>query len=329
MCPGPVIAEYVAATDKSAVEHGVESMREQEAPIAHVLSAGLFPPEKASGLSDTTETEEEEESEEFVTDDDDTDEDQDNLQAGSLPLGFAPLHSPTTCYENGSVDGGLSEASGNGADAETQETIFAMEETLFVFDWDDTLLPSTWLQRQGLRLDDGSKPSQRHREQLAEVATSAIELIRNAKQCGKVVLVTNAERGWIELSCQKFLPSLLPLLENVKAVSARTSFESPSVTSPLEWKLRAFESEITTIYGRETLLCPESRKNVLSLGDSVHEREALLRATASIPNCRAKALKFVERPDISQICKQHSLVNGCFDRVTNHDGHLDLCIQCT
>jgi hypothetical protein len=33
-----------------------------------------------------------------------------------------------------------------------------------------------------------------------------------------VVLVTNAERGWIELSCQKFMPTLFPSLENVKAL---------------------------------------------------------------------------------------------------------------
>merc|ERR1711920_30017 len=95
---------------------------------------------------------------------------------------------------------------------------FTMAETLFVFDWDDTVLPSTWLQRQGLRLDGASKVSQWHREQLAVVAESAIEILSNAKKCGTVVLVTNAERGWIELSCQKFLPTLLPQLENVKTV---------------------------------------------------------------------------------------------------------------
>lgn len=38
-----------------------------------------------------------------------------------------------------------------------------------------------------------------------------------AKQLGTVVLITNAERGWIELSCQKFLPTLFPALESVKA----------------------------------------------------------------------------------------------------------------
>jgi len=215
----------------------------------------------------------------------------------------------------------------DGAEA-VADVRFEPEETVLIFDWDDTVLPSTWVQCQGLRLDEGSALSDWQREQLVEVATVAAETLRIAKLCGTVVLVTNAERGWIELSCQKFLPTLLPSLENVKVLSARTTYESAEYSSPLDWKLRAFESEIRRVYGSAALAAPARRKNVLSLGDSVHEREALLRATSPLPNCRSKSLKFVERPDIAQICKQHSLVTSCFDRIVHHDGNLDLCIRC-
>jgi hypothetical protein len=207
-------------------------------------------------------------------------------------------------------------------------TQLKVEDTLFIFDWDDTVLPSTWVQQQGLRLDSSSQLSKWQREQLAEVARTAAETLRMAKQHGKVVLVTNAERGWIELSCSKFMPTLWPLLENVKALSARTTYESPECPSASDWKKRAFESEIVRIYGPKGCNDIDRPKNVLSLGDSLHEREALLKATSSLPNCRSKSLKFVERPDVAQICKQHSLVTSCFDRIVHHDGDLDLCIRC-
>mmetsp|Transcript_60169 Transcript_60169/g.162193 ORF Transcript_60169/g.162193 Transcript_60169/m.162193 type:complete len:275 (-) Transcript_60169:286-1110(-) len=199
------------------------------------------------------------------------------------------------------------------------------EDTIFIFDWDDTVLPSTWVQGQGLRLDGSSRLTAAQREELAEVARAAAETLAAAKQHGEVVLVTNAQRGWIELSCAKFLPTLLPILENVKLLSARTAYESPEVSSPLEWKLRAFEAEIMRIYGEEG--CGRAW-NILSLGDSLHEREALLRATKPLPNCRSKSLKFVERPDVGQICKQHALVTSCFQQILHHDGNLDLCIRC-
>jgi len=205
---------------------------------------------------------------------------------------------------------------------------FEKRETFFIFDWDDTVLPSTWVQRQGLRLDSSSVVTSEQRQVLAEVAAVTGRTLRAARQYGTVILVTNAERGWIELSCQKFLPTLMPMLENVKIVSARTSYEMAGCKAPREWKLRAFEAEMTAFFGLETIFDEAQRKNTLSLGDSVHEREALLRATASLPNCRAKSLKFVERPDVRQILKQHELITGSLNQIVHHDGHLDLSIQC-
>jgi len=199
---------------------------------------------------------------------------------------------------------------------------FDMEETFFIFDWDDTILPSSWVQRQGLRLDAASQLNVEQRVRLAEVAAVAGKTLRAARQHGTVVLVTNAERGWIELSCQKFLPTLLPMLENVKLVSARTTYEHPNNRSPKDWKLQAFQVEITSYFGAEAYFDVSRRKNVLSLGDSIHEREALLRATAAVPSCLAKSLKFVERPDIQQICKQHELIASSFSQIVHHQENL-------
>merc|ERR1712039_140056 len=106
-------------------------------------------------------------------------------------------------------------------------------------------------------------------------------------------------------------------------------YETPCNKSPLDWKLRAFEAEIACYYGVESLHDPARRKNVLQLGDSVHEREALLRATASLPNCRSKSLKFVDRPDIAQLLNQHALVASSFNQIVGHDGNLDMVIKCS
>jgi len=258
--------------------------------------------------------------------DEDTTEPGDDSCGEEPPSGFVPVTSPAhvmpgTCAEQTPHE---SEASSQAEELRP----FSLEETFFIFDWDDTILPSCWVQSQGLRLDEESQVSDFQREQLSQVANLAMETLRAAKEHGTVVLVTNAERGWIELSCQKFMPTLYPILENVKILSARTTYESREVSSPLDWKVHAFKSEILRVFGEEAMSEPARRKNVLSLGDSMHEREALLRATASLPNCRSKSLKFVERPDIGQICKQHSLITGCFDRIIHHDGNLDLCIRC-
>jgi len=203
---------------------------------------------------------------------------------------------------------------------------FPIEDTILIFDWDDTVLPSTWIQEQGLRLDDESVPTEEQMAVLGSLAELAEQTLTIAKRHGKVVLVTNAERGWIELSCQKFVPALQPVLEDVKILSARSMYEQHGVTSPFEWKYLAFENEIHNFY---ELIPDDHRKNIISFGDSAHEREALIRVTERMQKCCTKSMKFVERPEVEQLMKEHQLISGCFKEIVNHEGNLDLCIRCS
>lgn len=200
------------------------------------------------------------------------------------------------------------------------------ESTILIFDWDDTLLPSTWIRDQGLRLDSECIPSDDQQAQLERVAQSVAKTMRIAERHGEVVLVTNAESGWIELSCRKFMPSLCPLLERVRTVSARSTYEHQGIASPFEWKYLAFEKEVNRFYENAPA---GRRRNVISFGDSAHEREALIRVTQAMQNCCTKSLKFVERPEPEQLLKEHDLMSGCIRRVARHQGDLDLCVSCS
>ncbi|CAK0905444.1 unnamed protein product, partial [Prorocentrum cordatum] len=108
------------------------------------------------------------------------------------------------------------------------------ESTMLIFDWDDTVLPSTWIHEQGLSLADDSWPTAEQQGLLDRLADRAAHTLGVAKQYGVVTLVTNAEAGWIELSCQKFMPSLWPSLVDVKLFSARSTYECQGVASPFE-----------------------------------------------------------------------------------------------
>jgi len=197
---------------------------------------------------------------------------------------------------------------------------FSLEETVVIFDWDDTVMPSSWVQEQGLQLDtDISAKQQAELGALSQIAQTTITC---AMKLGTVLLVTNAERGWIELSCQKFLPELFPLLSHVKILSARSAYECADLPTPFDWKLRAFETEIARVFAGSS-----RRRNLLSFGDSSHEREALITATAQLFNCRTKSLKFVERPNVDQLCRQHEFVASCLAKIVHHDGNLDLNLK--
>mmetsp|Transcript_105694 Transcript_105694/g.252097 ORF Transcript_105694/g.252097 Transcript_105694/m.252097 type:complete len:248 (+) Transcript_105694:64-807(+) len=200
---------------------------------------------------------------------------------------------------------------------------FYNEDTVLIFDWDDTMLPSSWLSEQKLSLDAQSKATPEQEAQLETLAEHAAETLTLAKRFGKVVLVTNAERGWIELSCQKFMPSLYVHLQDVRLFSARSTYEGQGVAAPFEWKYLAFETEICSYYES---LSSDRPKNVISFGDSFHEREAVIRVTERLTNCCTKILKFTERPVPEQLLKEHTLIKGCFRDIVSHAGCLDLCL---
>ena len=115
------------------------------------------------------------------------------------------------------------------------------ETTTIIFDWDDTLLPSSWLSVKGLRLD---YPAQLPQDVLDELTThqeSVCAVLTKAMQCGTVVIITNAETGWVELSAQRFMPRVAPLLASICVFSARSTFEPMFPDNPLQWKVAAFK----------------------------------------------------------------------------------------
>ena len=206
----------------------------------------------------------------------------------------------------------------------THNTGNRKDETLLIFDYDDTLLPTTFLAQHGYRLDgpDASKEIQA----ILDAYSGVVErTLIEAERHGQVVILTNAESGWITLTAQKFMPRLGDLLERYPMVSARSTYEPLGITSPFQWKVRAFESVIQEHY--EALPGFKTR-NVLSFGDSTHERDAAHQVCARLSDTVCKSVKFMERPDISQLTRQHNLIKDCFEQVVYHDGTLDLCIQC-
>jgi hypothetical protein len=208
-----------------------------------------------------------------------------------------------------------------------EEEVQSEKETVIAFDWDDTLLSSSWLAGLGYRLDSNMvNASPSLLSALSTLANAVCELLRAAALCGRVVIITNAETGWVELSAAKFIPSVLPLLGelNIQILSARSTFEKTYPDNPLKWKCAAFESVLSSLLSQKHI-----EKNVLSFGDSHVEREAVRTVTGSCDNTLCKSVKFAERPTCEQLTRQIALVHNCLNYIHHHNNHLDLQLTVT
>lgn len=195
------------------------------------------------------------------------------------------------------------------------------ESTIIFVDWDDTLLCSSYLSGAGYRLDSELESSSPIDRELKELEASVIGLLRLAMSFGEVHVVTNAETGWVQLSAKKFLPGVVPVLDSVKVLSARSTYETMFPDAPVKWKFCAFQERLFS----DT----KSSKNVISFGDSHVEREAVRAVTRGLPNTKTKSVKFAEKPSLEQLRRQLELVTNCFQYIHSHEGDLDLQLTVT
>jgi FMN phosphatase YigB (HAD superfamily) len=191
-------------------------------------------------------------------------------------------------------------------------------KVLIVVDYDDTVLPSTRLNKLMTKLHLKS-PFELPRHIWCDQAWKqyekyASEALKHLKTLGRVCIVTNAEENWVQWSCQAFFPQVWLELQDLEIISARSSFEFAS-TSSAQWKVKAFEN-----------LCEQySPSQVLSLGDSHMERMAARKVFPE--NC--KTIKFTETPSLSELHRQWKFMVLNYSVVVKYPGVLDLQLTVT
>lgn len=159
------------------------------------------------------------------------------------------------------------------------------------------------------------------RQALSQISDALLELLDMAQNAGKVVIVTNAETGWIELSCRAWLPRAYKEVMKCELVSARSKYEPEGVSSPAGWKARAFRDVVSEFYTDF-----RSWKNIISIGDAPHEREAIFRITAdnAHPKCRTKSIKLMVKPGPHELLHQLNILNLHLEKIVTLDNGLDL-----
>jgi hypothetical protein len=236
---------------------------------------------------------------------------------------------------------------------------------VIIFDWDDTLMASSFADRAKLLQTEsiGSLPPALQ-VQFAQLEEHVAKCLRVAAELGNVVIITNAESGWVEViflsyfflshclsgglwlcltvwraplpslssqySSRRFMPRLMPLLEGLRVVSARSTYERFYPGAPLCWKAAAFAHEANQAFGDvDSASSPSGqphKREIISFGDSNEERTAVKIAAGQL-NAVAKSVKFVDLPSPEELSKQVETVCGWLDWICNHDQELDLMLK--
>jgi len=180
-----------------------------------------------------------------------------------------------------------------------------------IFDWDDTLLCTSCLYMFG-----ASTLPYALRCRLRDIATVVRELLETASRFGRTFIITNAAEGWVQESAARWVPELLPVLRQVKIISARSSYESrfPDIR---QWKIQAF-------MGVRRQLDAQAVTNLISIGDSDFEMDAVRVMGSQFARALVKTVKFQSDPTPQDLFKQLSLLQPRLEQVVQWGQHLQL-----
>ena len=204
-------------------------------------------------------------------------------------------------------------------------TVF--DRTLIVLDYDDTLFPTTQFCDDGYSTQlmcSGAPLTAQCQQQVFDVENEALRLLNLAQQNGSVVLLTNAEPRWLELSSHHYMARLEQALQSGVRVVYGREWQSHHPTQPGMWKQMAFESELARL---RNSIGQEAEIRLVSIGDSTFERNAAEKAGKEDGNVEVKTIKLVNLPNPSMLKQQLKLLGVALVDILNREGPLAIDME--
>ena len=209
---------------------------------------------------------------------------------------------------------------------------------LFIIDWDDTLFPTTWINKNNIDFNKPNSFSQ-YKLYFLELDKTISLLLDSLNKVGDIFIVTNASINWIK-SCLLMLNLTKNTIINnkIRIVSARDSY-SQNNSSPTEWKILTFQDIIEDIINKiNKNIKPNTIINIISIGDAMYEYIALINLDNFIKsyiankndinknkfNYLLKNIKFIEKPDFDFIIDQMQVLHKNANDIINKLEFIDL-----
>lgn len=185
-------------------------------------------------------------------------------------------------------------------------------------DWDDTLFPSSWVIKNGITFFSDVTNFE---QEFSKLENSIKNLLEKMISLGSVVIITNAEISWVRASANRFLPNIVPYLNNIPVISARENYEFLYPNDSFLWKKECFQNYITKIQSdRATFL------NIYSIGDSHGERIALHAVQSENIKLR-KSVKLIEHPELETLYYELDYLLSQIDNIHRCCDNMDVEVK--
>ena len=192
--------------------------------------------------------------------------------------------------------------------------------TLFIFDWDDTLFFTTHI--NPTKNNIFFYVSKSEEKLMNTIEYYVVEILNKALSKGTVLIISNSADGWVRSCANFYYPNLIPILDKITIISSRELYENKFPTDPIIWKVKTF-NDLKQIFNFEK--CKVS--NIICIGDDNSEIIAAKKLGESFDNCLVKTIKFRDKPNLKDLIKQIILINEQILRIYNYPKSLTIQVD--
>ncbi len=177
-------------------------------------------------------------------------------------------------------------------------------KTVIIFDWDDTLYPTTYVHHVGMTSN-----------QILLLDSIIYKLFTTCLNYGQIYIITNASMDWIVHTISA-LPQTSNIINYLKIISARDD-NIKAINNISYWKSMSFKKEYTT------LLAIHKNLNIISIGDAYYEHNALVNLHDYKNNNILKTIKCKSNPSFEILCEELIILTKMLNTAIINKTHID------
>lgn len=177
-------------------------------------------------------------------------------------------------------------------------------KSLIIYDWDDTLFPTTWF-LTNLNI------------KMSIIDNSIYSLLYKSLRLGNVIIVTNAQSRWVYKIIDSLPITKQLIKQHIPIISAIDKYGYGGLNNINKFKTIVYNNDINDFI--------KNCNNIVSIGDSDCEYNALISLGDKYYNKKKlKNIKLIPKPSLNELLDEHFLLIGNINRIISHGSHCDL-----
>lgn len=174
------------------------------------------------------------------------------------------------------------------------------KETIFIIDWDDTLMCTTFISHKALGLSDDEQYI------VSNLGKVVSNFLKECNKYGKIIIMTNSSKEWIKKTTKDYLKINHESFDNIAIISTRDRYLKKGIEKK-KWKELALDDLIAKY--------KEKIQNLICVSDSEKDIDVFKNLSTKNKEINISTIKFKTKPSPLIMIKEIKYLNDMMDEI--------------